>query len=160
MKRLYLFLLTLILVNPLYSLELEEILNNPSSFDRKVIKIEAEVIGEPLREKGGVWINVKGKRATIGVFLKDSQAMKRIKYFGSYKEKGDILEIKGIFHKSCPQHDIPDIHALEIKVKRRGYRIEEQIPSYKIMLSFLLGIICLTLSGIYFIKNKIWKKRS
>ena len=158
MKRLSSIFLALILTFPLYSLKIEEILKNPSFFDGKVVKIEAEAIGEPLKGKEGVWINVKGK-ATIGVFFKDS-SWKMIKHFGSYKEKGDILEIEGIFHKNCPQHKIPDIHALRIRIKKEGFFKKEIIPSYKIKVSLFLGIICLTLLGVYFIKDKIWKKKS
>ena len=161
MRRFVFFLFFYFFLFNLYAHNLEDLLKNPSLFDKKVVEIEAEVVGEPLKEEDGVWINVKDrdKDIVLGVFIKDTLWQRRITHYGSYKERGDILKIKGVFHLFCPQHKTTDIHAYKIEIKEEGFLREEKISSFKIKLSFILGIICLTLALIYLIKNRIWKRR-
>ena len=58
-----------------YPQSLEEILKNPQYFDNRKIVFEGEVIGEPLKEEGGVWININQGRVGIGVFLENPEAV-------------------------------------------------------------------------------------
>ena len=90
------------------------------------------------------WINVNDGQSAIGVWL-DKSLTKEILYTGSYKSKGDWLEITGIFHRACLEHggDL-DIHAQAIRKIRPGRQILERLNLSKRNLVFvLLGVLCL-----------------
>jgi len=129
------------------------ILNNPGNFNKKVVTVEGEAIGELLRDNnGGVWLNILDAGYNIGVYTHNPATFKDIKNFGAYGKRGDIIEVKGIFYKNCPLHAERDIHAASVKIIRRGYVSKESVSSGKEFESFVLSIICLTLAVIYFIR--------
>lgn len=137
-----------------FSQRLKDILSEPDTFDKAKVSFKGEVIGEVLKEKDGVWINMSSGDFNIGVFLKDKKMVDKIKNFGSYKVKGDRVKIEGIFYKRCPFHFERNIHALSLEIINiGGVRMEVPLDSKK-KLSFILIIICLTLGIIYFIKIK------
>jgi hypothetical protein len=133
---------------------IKEILKSPDKFDKKEIEIKGELIGEPLRDKDGFWINVSLDNFNIGIFITNKELLKKLKYWGSYKVKGDIVKIKGTFFKECPDHHERDIHAQEIIITKPGFLKKEVIPPFKFKLAMVSFIICLTITIIYFIKIK------
>ena len=137
-----------------YPQSLKEILKNPQYFDNRKIVFEGEVIGEPLKEEGGVWINIKQGRVGIGVFLENPEEVTKIKNFGSYKRRGDWVQIEGVFFNNCPVHLERDIHAYKLKVIKPGFILREEIPLFKRKLSLGLALLCLTLGIICFITLK------
>lgn len=137
---------------------LKEVLNNPSAFDRKVIEIEGEVIGEPLKAEGGLWINIASGSYNIGVFSSDLEVLNPIEFWGSYKEKGDRVRIKGTFYKNCPWHQISDVHLTTLEVVEKGYKKEILVSPQKVQLSIILFTICLATATLYFIKRKYGRK--
>jgi hypothetical protein len=156
MKKLF-FLIFIFFSSATWAESLKEILQNPSLFDNKKVVLAGEVIGEPLKAKEGLWLNISTKGVNIGVYLEDPSSVEKIENFGSYKNRGDIVRVEGIFHKSCPSHFERDIHAQIVEVVELGYIREEQIPPFKRNLSGALAIICLILATIYFIKMKYGK---
>ena len=155
MRRIILFLIIFGLF-PLgsYPQTLEEILKNSQDFDNRKIVFEGEVIGEPLKGEEGVWINVKQGKVSIGVFLEDSEAINKIKNYGSYKRRGDWVQIEGIFFNNCPIHLERDVHAYKLKVIKPGFLLREEISLFKVKLSLGLALLCLTLGIICFITLK------
>lgn len=137
---------------------LEEIVKAPTLYDGKKVVVEGEAIGECLKDKGGLWINISRDGYNIGVFFKDKRLAAKIKNFGSYKVRGDIVKVKGFFYAQCPFHIQPDIHAQGVEVVEEGGPRVEGVERFKITLSLVLGIICLTLASIYFIKIKYGRR--
>ncbi|OPX28831.1 MAG: hypothetical protein B1H08_05195 [Candidatus Omnitrophica bacterium 4484_171] len=129
------------------------ILNHPDKFDRKVVTVEGEAIGNLLNDnRGGVWLNIFDAGYNIGIYAHKKAVFKDVNNFGAYAKRGDIIEVKGIFYKNCPLHAERDIHAVSVKIVRRGYALRETVSGYEKLTSFALSIICLTLAAIYFIK--------
>ena len=129
------------------------ILNHPDEFDRKVVIVEGEAIGGLLNDdNGGVWLNILDAGYNIGIYAHKEKVFKDVHNFGAYAKRGDIIEVKGIFYKNCPLHAERDIHAVSIKIIRKGYPLKESVSRKKEFTSFVLSIICLTLAAIYFIK--------
>lgn len=137
---------------PVYGHTLGELLTNAQEFDNTMVSFEAEVIGEVLKDNGGVWLNVSAQGFNIGVFVQDIEKVEAIKEFGGHRAQGDIIRVSGRFHKKCSLHHERDVHAQEVKVIRRGYKKSESVPQAKVRISLSLAIICLTLLGCYFIK--------
>ncbi|MFH1505348.1 MAG: hypothetical protein ABIH08_08225 [Candidatus Omnitrophota bacterium] len=136
-----------------FAASLEEILNEPNKFDGKVVEIEGEVIGNPLKGAGGIWINIKSEDYNMGIFSEDIKILEKIKYWGSYKEKGDYLAVEGVFYKHCPQHQIGGLHLKSLKVIERGHKNEVGVSKSKVKLTIIIFMICLALGLVYFIKR-------
>jgi hypothetical protein len=90
------------------------------------------------------WINVQDGANALGIWA-GKDAIKDIGYTGSYKSKGDWVEVTGIFNRACPEHggDL-DIHAQAIKKIRPGRNTIERInPEKKNQVLILLGALVL-----------------
>ena len=137
---------------------LKEVLSNPDYYHNKEITFIGEVVGEPLDDNGNTWINVLDGNYHIGVYIDNINfrypLVEDIKHFGTFKTKGDIVKIKGIFHKNCPMHSSRDVHIYSLHVEKEGFYFNRPISSLKKEALFKLAIICLTLAVIYFIKVK------
>lgn len=131
---------------------IKEVLTYPDKFDKTIIVIQAEAVGENIRDKQGSWINVSCDGFNLGVYFSDDTLVQQVGNFGSYKTQGDILRIKGTFYKSCPFHFERDIHATSLEIIAPGGPLKEKLSSSKRMSSVALAIICLTLAFVCLIK--------
>jgi len=143
----HLFLFTFFLL-PLIcyaqSISSTELINNAKQHDGKTVTYEGEVIGDVMVRGNYAWINVNDSQNAIGIWT-DKNLAKNILYAGSYKSKGDWIEITGVFQRACLEHggDL-DIHAQAIRKVRQGREIIERLNIGKRNLVFvLLGALCL-----------------
>ena len=121
-----------------------ELINNAKLYDGKIVTYEGEVIGDMMVRGNYAWINVNDGQNAIGIWT-DKNLAKDILYTGSYKSKGDWIEITGVFQRACLEHggDL-DIHAQAIRKVRQGRQIIEKLNMSKRNLVFLLlGVLCL-----------------
>ena len=77
-------------------------------------------------------------------------------YLGRYGVVGTTLQVRGIYHQACQEHEgIPDVHASSVSVLARGYEhpdlfeVERFIPG---VLAIGLGLIIMTIY--YFIRER------
>ena len=123
-----------------------ELINNAKLYDGKTVVYEGEAIGDIMVRGEFAWINVNDGQNAIGIWL-HKDLTKDIFYTGSYKSKGDWVQIAGVFQRACPQHggDL-DIHAQAIRKISEGRTTQEILNLSKRNLVFvLLGILCLVL---------------
>jgi len=137
---------------------IEEILKNPYLYHTKKVTFIGEVVGEPLKENEGIWINVSYEGFNIGVYFDNPSLVKNIERFGSYGAKGDTVKIEGFFYDSCPLHFERDIHAHNLEIVTRGFPLKESVSFKKEITSFILAIICLILAFVYLIKLRYVSK--
>lgn len=106
-----------------------ELINNAKLYDGKTIFYSGEAIGDVMARKEYAWINLNDGKNAIGIWIQ-RELTHDIQYFGSYNAKGDWVEIKGIFHRSCPEHggDL-DIHAQFITKISSGSKIFHSIKT-------------------------------
>lgn len=122
-----------------------ELISNAKQYDGKSVVYAGEVIGEVMVRGKYAWINVKDSKNAIGVWM-PRDLTRDILFTGSYKFKGDEVEISGIFHRSCQEHggDL-DIHAQDLRRVNIGYLVPEKLNFNKIkavlILLGTLGII-------------------
>lgn len=127
-----------------------ELINNAKLYDGKTVVYEGEAIGDIMARAipGGkyAWVNLNDGQNAIGIWM--SAALSRdIRLTGSYKSRGDWIEVAGIFHRACLEHggDL-DIHAEGMRTIQGGQVIVERANLAKRKLFFsLAGILCLTL---------------
>jgi hypothetical protein len=123
-----------------------ELINNARQYDGKEVTYKGEVIGDIMTRKEFVWINVNDGVNAIGIWS-NKDLVKDIVYTGNYKSRGDIVEVKGVFHRACLEHggDL-DIHIDELRKINSGMVIRERPGAAKIKQAFVLsGILGLAL---------------
>ena len=123
-----------------------DLINNAKEYDGKIVVYAGEIIGDIMVRGENAWINVNDNKNAIGIWAA-KELTKTISNTGSYKSKGDEVEIAGVFHRACPEHggDL-DIHAQTIRKIGSGGVTEEPISVRKRNLVFLLlGLLCLAL---------------
>jgi len=137
------------------------LIERSAEFDGKKVSLTGEVIGDCLKNSKGLWINLLSGGDAIGVFIKpkDKAIIDKVKNFGSYKRKGDILEVEGIFYRYSPRHANLALYAESIKLVSSGYVLKEYISPMKVRLIIIFFIIYLTLYLIYLIKVKYNKNQ-
>ncbi|ADL41587.1 hypothetical protein COB47_0233 [Caldicellulosiruptor obsidiansis OB47] len=129
------------------------LLNNSFKYDGKIVEFQGEAIGEVMKREKYAWVNIHDGQNAIGVFMKYEDA-KKIRYLGRYLVKGDIVLVKGIFNRSCKVHGgDTDIHALQVQIVKRGYKMQEQINKTKAAFAILIFSLGSFLMWVVF-KNK------
>ncbi len=123
-----------------------ELVNNASVYDGKIITYEGEVIGDVMQRGEYAWANLSDGKGAIGIWL-DKALADSITYTGSYKSKGDLLEVTGTFRRACSQHggDL-DIHAESLRKISGGRQLKERLNPAKLNFVWILtGVLCLVL---------------
>ncbi len=128
------------------SISSTELINNAKSYNGKIVVFAGEVIGDVMQRGEFAWINIKDGNNAIGIWV-DKDLTKDILLTGSYKTKGDLVEVVGIFSRACLEHggDL-DIHAHTLRKINSGRVIIERLSLDKRNLSLIfLGVLCLVL---------------
>jgi len=144
--------LAILLAGPVYlipgfaaeSISSAELLSNSKHYDGKQISYRGEVIGEVMKRGDFAWINLHDGENAIGIWAPLSLT-KGIVYTGSYKARGDVLEVSGIFNRACSEHggDL-DIHAQTLLKIESGKLTPEIInPVKRNQALILLGVLLL-----------------
>lgn len=129
---------------------LNDLIEKYKQYNNKTVVVTGEVIGEQMKRGEYSWININDGTNAMGIWMKNDLA-ENIKMFGSYKNKGDIIQVKGVFHINCIEHggDI-DIHADDLDIMERGYNISHPIQSTKKIIASALTIISIILIFLYY----------
>lgn len=132
------------------NISLNDLIERYKQYNNKTVVVTGEVIGEQMKRGEYSWININDGTNAMGIWIKNDLAEK-IKIFGSYKNKGDIIQVKGVFHINCVEHggDI-DIHADSLSIVEIGYNIFHPIQSTKKTVASILTIISIILISLYY----------
>lgn len=122
-----------------------ELIDKARDYDGKTVLFRGEAIGEAMARGEYAWVNFNDGENAIGIWGKKS-LFEIISYLGSYRVKGDILEVEGIFNRACAVHggDL-DIHAQSLRLVKAGNKSKEKYSPLKLKISFFLGAILLLL---------------
>jgi len=122
-----------------------ELISNAKLYGGKQVVYEGEVIGDVMVRGNYAWLNINDGYNAIGVWVSADLA-KGITYTGSYKSRGDLVEISGIFNRACLEHggDL-DIHAQAMRKIANGRIVQEKWNQDKFYFVITLGIICVVL---------------
>lgn len=132
-----------------------DLLNNAKQYDGKAVSYKGEVIGDVMIRGDYAWLHVNDGIVAIGIWAPKT-IIQDIRYAGNYHEKGDIVEVSGIFHRSCLEHggDL-DIHASEIKKVISGSPVIEPISRKKVYIgAYSLILVLLFLALKKFFQNR------
>jgi hypothetical protein len=121
-----------------------ELINNAREYDGKSVVYVGEAVGDVMVRGDFAWVNINDGENAIGVWMSKELAGE-IKFTGSYRNKGDRLEITGVFNRNCTQHggDM-DIHAQSIRKISSGWAVSEELDKTKRNYVFILiAVLCL-----------------
>jgi hypothetical protein len=129
-----------------------QLIESSRQFDGKPVKFKGELIGEPMRRGGHLWLNVSDGDFALGVWAPLS-ALPAVRHFGMYSARGDTVLVRGLFHRSCPEHggDM-DIHAEAITIVAPGETIRHQVKASSA--AWALG-----LCGLALLSFLLWRRR-
>jgi hypothetical protein len=132
-----------------------ELINNAKQYDGKTVNYIGEVIGEVMVRGDYAWLHVNDNIVAIGIWAPKTM-VQDIRYAGEYHKKGDIVEVSGMFHRSCLEHggDL-DIHASEIKIITPGSLVIQPISKKKVY----IGILSLILALLFYALKKFSQSR-
>lgn len=146
---------------PLFSSELVE---NFKKYDGREVVFKGEVVGEVIKRGDFAWLNINddpysvksipaggkptGYNSGQSIWIPFDEARK-VRFAGSYNFQGDIVEVKGIFHAACPEHNGEmDIHASSLKVLKTGQKINHSISRGRILTLAFLALILFFLAAL------------
>jgi hypothetical protein len=88
--------------------------------DGALVEYEGEAIGEAMARGMHVWVNLGDSNGALGLWIPAGELPADLS-FGSWRETGDSLLVRGLFHRACPEHggDL-DIHVSSLEVTSRG----------------------------------------
>jgi hypothetical protein len=132
-----------------------ELINNAKHYDGKTVNYRGEVIGEVMFRGEFAWLHVNDGIIAIGIWAPKTM-VQGVLYTGDYHKKGDIVEVSGIFHRSCSEHggDL-DIHASEIKTITPGNLVIWPISRKKAY----IGIFSLVFVLLFYALKKFFQNR-
>jgi len=132
-----------------------ELISNAKKYDGKQVGYRGEIIGEVMKRGDFAWVNLHDGENAIGIWV-PFVLTKNIIYTGSYKAKGDIFEVFGVFNRACPEHggDL-DIHAEVFNKIESGMIVSEEInPGKKHKALIFLGVLVLIWILILFLRKQ------
>jgi len=132
-----------------------ELINNAKQYDGKTVDYRGEVIGDVMIRGDYAWLHVNDGIIAIGIWAPKTM-VQDIRYAGNYQKKGDIIEVSGVFHRSCLEHggDL-DIHALEIKKITPGSSAIQPVSRIKAY----FGVYSLILVLLFYALKKFLQRR-
>lgn len=143
----------------IYDTTIDSLFDQAALYEGDTVQVEGEAIGD-LISAGAIdgrelyWVMLTStdaeNKASISVLMTAEQA-KQVDHLGRYGVTGTILQVRGIFHQACAEHEgLPDIHATNVNAITRGsehadvLRLREFIPG---VVTVIVGII---LMGVYY----------
>ena len=135
-----------------HTAEIESLLTASTRLDGKGVVFSGEAIGQAIiADDNHVWVNVKSDGSMIGVYMSKELAA-NIANYGGYARRGDIVEIKGIYHLACTDHnDELEVHADAVSVTKEGARWDVAWSP----VVFAIGILLLFMGAGLYVARRI-----
>jgi len=131
----------------------KELIDGATALDGNIVTYKGEVVAAVMKRGEHSWVNLNDGYNAIGIWCA-AGSLNDVKTPGNYKNKGDTLEVTGIFHRACPAHGGElDIHADNVRVKARGFPIAEHVSMWRISAAIVFFI--LTLLAIFILRRRL-----
>ncbi|MBI4743893.1 MAG: DNA-binding protein [Actinobacteria bacterium] len=123
------------------AVDVNQLVEKSKFYDGKEVVFKGEVVGDIMVRGDYAWINVFDGANAMGIWIKTSEARK-IERTGDYKNKGDIVETRGIFNRACKEHGgDTDIHGESLIIKKRGRQLAHPVSFLKIFTAIGLAVL-------------------
>jgi len=150
-----------------------ELVEKNRFFNGKTVWYQGEVIGDIMVRRNLAWLTVnddaysrqaskiklKGYNSGLSVTV-PKRLSEQIKFVGNYKQRGDIVLIKALFHNACPQHNgVLMLHGQSLKVIKRGFALKHPISPLKLRLASFSFLLFILAAVVYYLKTPALKRR-
>ncbi len=126
-----------------YTVLSDELIEKANDLDGRMVVYRGEAVTAILGRGAHSWINVHDGDNAIGVWCR-TELLREVAFVGDYKNRGDIIEVEGVFNRACKEHKGElDIHAYKVKVVERGFLTPEKIGDKILYLTLALFILTL-----------------
>lgn len=133
------------LAGDLYEVTTEDLIVRSSFYDEKRVVLQGEVIGNVLNRPGHAWLNIKDSYGLIGIWA-PAGLTEEINFHGSYRYRGDVVQISGTFHRADPRAGGDAcVRADKIDLIKRGFQTPHSLSSSKVTLAWSMFAIALFL---------------
>jgi len=118
-----------------------ELIAKAAEYDGKTVTFRGEAIGDVMLRGDYAWVNVSDGRNAVGIWMPAALA-RTIAQTGAYLVRGDTIEVRGVFHRSCLEHggDL-DIHAEAMTKVVPGVKMPEEPVTAKAKTALGLAMI-------------------
>lgn len=140
----------------LYDTSIAELSSADSFHDDQVVQVLGEAVGDVINAEGDpdhCWVTLQelenSGNTVISVFMRHDQA-NSIDQFGRYGVKGSTVQVRGVYHLDCPEHQgLSDIHADEVAIIEQGSVEPEPINTALALAGVLFFVASLALFALY-----------
>ncbi len=145
----------------IYDTTIESLFEQASLYNERTVQIVGEVIGDRIETNDGTgncWVMLtsmdEGNASSISVMLSSEQAG-QIDRFGRYGVTGTTLQVRGIYHQACSEHDgLPDIHATNSSVLAKGVDHPDLLELGDFIPGIVAVVIGLILMGAFYLARE------
>lgn len=129
-----------------------KLIDSAKTYDEHQVEITGELIGDVMVRGDHAWISILDEGTAISAWIATSMLPSNAT-IGGYAKRGDIVKLRGGFHRACPDHggDL-DIHATRLELVTKGASVDHPVKASVIVLS-------LTLLAIGVILVAAWRRR-
>lgn len=152
----------------LYDTSIEALASADAYYDGATVVVTGEVVGDRINAEIGsnsCWITLYSLRkatsemykpSSIQVYVSNSLA-DSIDMYGRYNVRGTRVQINGIFHLACVEHEgLSDIHATSLSVVQNGSSLKQSIE----WSSFVPGVFAVAVGLILMLVYRRMKERA
>ena len=118
-----------------------ELIEKSKELNGRKLNYKGELVTAILDRGEYSWINLNDGSNAIGVWCKNS-LLSNVKFAGDYKNRGDMIEVNGVFNRACSAHNGElDIHADTVKIIKSGHPFARRINLKRIDSAIALFIL-------------------
>ena len=140
----------------IYDTTIETLFDQLALYDQRTVQVVGEVIGDCIKadDADNYWITLtvtdSEDKTSISILMSGDQ-VSQIDRFGKYGVTGTILQVRGIFHQACSEHDgLPDIHATHSAVMSKGITKPDTFEITDFLPGFIAILIGFALMGVFY----------
>lgn len=141
----------------IYDTTIESLFDESSLYEGRTVQVVGEAIGDLIYAndgEGNCWVTLTStdvdNPSSISVLMSEDQA-RQIDHFGRYGTTGTKLQVRGVYHQACAEHDgLPDIHATNSAVIARGTDHPDDFRSSDYLVGAILVLIGAGLLALYY----------
>lgn len=139
----------------IYDTSISALQEADSYLNNQTVQVTGEVVGDRIKaefDPGFCWIVLQANDdsyAEVPVFLSLGDT-EPIDTYGSYGRKGTTLQIRGIFHLSCSDHQgLTDLHADTVTVVEKGSVTEQVLDPHAFLPGGVLVVVGLVMVFVF-----------
>lgn len=140
----------------IYDTTVASLFSQASLYNERTVQVVGEVIGDRIAtgNPNYCWITLTETNAddksSISVHLSTEQTG-QIAHYGRYGVVGTTLQVRGIYHQACDQHDgLPDIHASASSALAPGEEVPDTLDMDALVPGLVTVIIGVALMGAFY----------